>query len=176
MENWSLQTTRLILRPFQLSDASEVQKMAGDPLVAATTLTIPHPYLDGAAEAWIGQHEDWRIRGVAYPYAIEEKTSKQLVGCVSMDVSQDHLRAMLGYWVGKEFWNKGYCTEATKRLIQFAFEDLNLRKVCAYHMATNEASGKVMKNAGMKQEGYFHKHVVKKGESLDCVYYGIVRE
>jgi ribosomal-protein-alanine N-acetyltransferase len=49
----NLKTQRLSLRPFHLDEAADAQKLAGDPAVATTTLTIPHPYPDGAAAMWI---------------------------------------------------------------------------------------------------------------------------
>ena len=51
-----LTTDRLVLRPFCLEDAKDVQRLAGDREVAATT-QVPHPYEDGVAEEWIGGHE-----------------------------------------------------------------------------------------------------------------------
>ena len=47
-----LLSQRLILRPFTLEDAPEVKRLAGEREIAATTLTIPHPYEDCVAEQW----------------------------------------------------------------------------------------------------------------------------
>jgi ribosomal-protein-alanine N-acetyltransferase len=150
--------------------------MAGDPLVAATTLTIPHPYPENGAEEWIGNHADWRETGSCYAFALEEKNTSKLLGCVSIDITAQHRRGVLGYWIGKEYWNHKYCTEATKRVIAFGFQDLNLERISAYHLAENPASGKVMKNSGMQQEGYFRKHVFKSGVFKDCVFFGITKD
>ena len=54
----TLLTARLALRPFELTDAAAVQHLAGEREIADTTLTVPHPYLDGMAEAWIGTHRE----------------------------------------------------------------------------------------------------------------------
>lgn len=53
-----LETERLVLRPYSLADAQRVQEMCGDWAVASTTLALPHPYPDGAAEQWISTHGD----------------------------------------------------------------------------------------------------------------------
>ena len=54
----TLETERLILRPFDLSDGPRIQLLAGDESIASTTLNIPHPYEDGMAEEWIRTHQD----------------------------------------------------------------------------------------------------------------------
>ena len=48
---------RLILRPFKLADAAVVQRLAGDKVIADTTIKIPHPYRNGIAEQWIKCHK-----------------------------------------------------------------------------------------------------------------------
>lgn len=56
---------------------------------------------------------------------------------------------VLGYWVGESYWKKGYCTEAAKALIEFAFSRLGIVKVTAEHLSSNPASGRVMEKIGM---------------------------
>lgn len=82
----------------------------------------------------------------------------------------------MGYWIGVPYWNKGYATEAASAVIEFGFNEMMLNKIHAHHMGNNESSGKVMIKNGMEKEGYFKKHILKNGEYLDTVFYGILRE
>lgn len=168
-----IKTTRLLLRPFQLSDAKEVQRMAGSPSVAATTSTIPHPYLDGLAESWISKHSDWFKNGSSVDFAIELQSSQKLIGNISLIIDNKNHKAEVGYWIGEEHWNKGYCSEAMRAVIEYAFGVRGLNKITCRHMATNPASGKVMVKNGMTQEGYFKQDLYKNGQFVDMVVYGL---
>jgi RimJ/RimL family protein N-acetyltransferase len=53
MQQPTLITERLILRPYALSDAKDLQRLIGDRDVSDTLLLVPYPYLDGMAEEWI---------------------------------------------------------------------------------------------------------------------------
>jgi len=146
-----LKSERLLLRKFELRDANHVQKLAGKFNVAKTTLNIPHPYIDGMAEEWIQSHKlHWESSSQVI-YAITKLDTKQLVGTVSLvGISGD--RAELGFWIGESYWGNGYCTEAAKALTTFSFTQLNLKTVFAEHLASNPASGKVMKKIGMNRK------------------------
>lgn len=78
----TLQTSRLILRPFTLADAPEVQRLAGAEEIAATTLNIPHPYEDGMAEQWIASHPQAFEEGKLVVFAMERKSDGALVGAI----------------------------------------------------------------------------------------------
>jgi hypothetical protein len=98
----TIETERLILRPFELSDAKNVKRLAGDKAIASTTLNIPHPYEDGMAEKWIAKHQELFDAGQAVHFAITTKSNGKLVGAISlMDISERHSRADMGYWIGK---------------------------------------------------------------------------
>ena len=147
-----LESDRLLLRPYILDDAADVQRLAGDIRVAKETMNIPHPYKDGMAELWISSlAQKWR-RKVRVEYAVLRKSDAVYTGGMSF-VSVDGTEAEIGYWVGAPFWGNGYCTEAGKRLIEFGETELGLQKLTARHLSSNPASGKVLRNLGLTWRG-----------------------
>jgi ribosomal-protein-alanine N-acetyltransferase len=170
-----LESSRLLLRPFKASDASAVQRLAGDRRVADAATTIPHPYPDGAAETWIATHAPSFSAGTEVSFAVTLLEGGLLVGTVSLlEVSKKHARAELGYWTGVEYWGRGYCTEAVTRLIPFANDHLGTTKIVARCFASNPASARVMEKAGLKKEGQLARHVLKNGTFEDLLIYGLV--
>ncbi|MFB5268844.1 GNAT family N-acetyltransferase [Paenibacillus enshidis] len=117
---YKFETDRLLLRFFELSDASRVQELAGNEEVARTTLSIPHPYPDSAAEQWIGKTRQSAEKGELYAFAMVKKDDGLLIGNTGIRVSQRHKHGELGYWAGKPYWGQGYATEAARRILQFA--------------------------------------------------------
>ena len=69
----TLETARLVLRPFRLEDAADVQRLAGDRDVARNTMLLPHPYEDGEAERWLGTHQETYESGQGVTFAIEQR-------------------------------------------------------------------------------------------------------
>jgi RimJ/RimL family protein N-acetyltransferase len=171
-----LRAERLVLRPFELRDAADVQRLAGAREVADTTLTIPHPYPDGAAEQWISMHPGaWASRQTA-TYAIVDAATDALLGATGLILSMENRRAELGYWVGVPFWNQGYCTEAARVLLDFGFDVLGLHRIEARHMTRNPASGRVMQKLGMTLEGV-HRDVFYRRDTFETVaMYAVLRD
>ncbi|MBU2492125.1 MAG: GNAT family N-acetyltransferase [Bacteroidetes bacterium] len=176
MHHLIIKTERLLLRPFNLNDAKRVQQLAGDKRISDTTLFIPHPYPDGAAEEWISTHKEKAESGNEYVFAITLKDQNDIIGAIGLVVNKTFNNAEAGYWIGVPYWNNGYVTEALASVIKFAFTELNLNKVHAHYMASNIASGKAMIKNGMQKEGYFRKHIFRNNEYHDAIFYGILRE
>ena len=81
----------------------------------------------------------------------------------------------MGYWVGKQYWNQGFCTEAASALLAYGFEELDLNRICATHLVRNPASGRVMEKLGMRKEGVLRDHFSKWDKYEDVVYFGILK-
>ena len=172
-----LGTARLILRPFALDDAPDVQRLAGAPEIADTTLNLPHPYTVSDAEQWIVSQPTRFASGSNVAYAITRRTDSVLLGAISlMEISARHRRAELGYWLGVLFWSQGYMTEAAAALVDYGFSQLGLHKITAAHFTRNPASGRVMQKIGMTQQGIRRRHVCKNGVFEDEAIYGLLAE
>jgi RimJ/RimL family protein N-acetyltransferase len=171
----TLRTVRLILSSFTLEDAPRVQQYAGDYDVYRTTMNIPHPYPDGAAEKWIARHVSEFLDNRHVTLALR-KPDGAMIGAIGLALALDHRHAELGYWIGKPFWGNGYCTEAARAVLEFAFGQMQLERVYARHLSINPASGRVMQKIGMIREGTLRQHCVKEGRAIDVLLYGILRE
>jgi RimJ/RimL family protein N-acetyltransferase len=169
----TFETQRLILRPFTIEDAPIIQHLAGAREIAATTLTIPHPYQDGMAEQWISSHQEKYEEG-ELNFAVVIREEMLLCGAIALGVNKVNVNAGLGYWIGVPYWGKGYCTEAAKVVVDYGFKALNLHHIHAVHLECNPASGRVMQKLGMTYEGCSREHFCKWGQFHNGVKYGIL--
>lgn len=167
----TLTTERLRLRPFRGGDAPRVRTLAGAREVAENTLTIPHPYPEGAAEEWIATHPVKWAEGTLVAFAMEHPEDG-VIGAIGLVITREHRRGELGYWVGIPWWNQGYATEAVRAILAYGFDGLELNRIWARHFTRNPASGRVMEKAGMRFEGILRGHMIKWGKSEDLAVYG----
>lgn len=170
-----LETPRLVLRPFTLEDAPAVQRIAATYSVAQFMMELPHPFPEGAAEAWIRTHAKNFADGKVADYAITDKINGEVYGAVSLGI-QPYDRGSLGYWLGEAYWGQGYATEAAKAMLDFAFTYYKLNRIYAVYYTGNDASGRILQKLGMSYEGTLRQHFKRWDRYFDGVYYGILRE
>lgn len=173
-EKRTIITERLILRPFELSDAERVYELCNNYNVYKSTLTLPYPYPLDCALSWIPTHEENFNNNKHYEFAITDKLTSKLYGAIGLTNNQTHRNGELGYWIDEENWGKGYATEATNAVIAFAFSEKNYHKVYARYFASNLGSGRVMQKSGMVQEGVLLQHIYKENKYEDLIHYGIL--
>ncbi len=142
-----LESKRLILRLFAMDDAQRIQLLAGEEEVATMTSTIPYPYQDGMAEKWITMQRAWIDNKTAMTLAITLRETGKLIGAISVN-SINNGEGELGFWIGKTYWGRGYCTEAVSVFSTYCRSQLHLRRVYARHLTRNPASGRVMQKCG----------------------------
>ena len=170
----TLTTPRLVLRPFAPEDAPAVHGHLQDIEMARTTATVPHPYPEGAAEAWIASHAIQHETGEAVVLAITLRDGGTLVGAMTLRMDMAHRRGELAYWVGRPHWSRGYATEAADALMRWGFRTLGLHRVHAAHLTRNPGSGAVLRKIGMRHEGTLRGHVLKWGMLEDLEVWGVL--
>lgn len=172
--NLEIQTERLTLRRFEAADAERVEELLNDREIASNSRSIDYPYPQGAAIVWIeNHHSNWET-GNSSVFAIRTRERDQLIGGIGLEIEKSDHNAELGYWIGRDFWNQGFCSEAALAMLEYGFEQLGLHRIHSHYMARNPASGRVMEKIGMKREGLLRGHSRKWGVFEDVVVYGIL--
>ncbi|HMU30206.1 MAG TPA: GNAT family N-acetyltransferase [Nitrospira sp.] len=167
-------TKRLRLRPFQTTDAEAVHRLAGSQDVAAGTF-LPHPMDRQAAQDWVTERLKDQAAGTGVTFAITLLENGELIGSIGMELMLVHEQGRLTYWLGRDYWNQGYGTEAVTALVEYGFNSLSLHRIYAPHFHTNPASGRVLQKVGMTYEGRLREHYLRFGQRIDVELYGMIR-
>lgn len=142
-----LETKRLILRPWQESDAQSLYEYAKDPVVGYPAGWPAHTSVENSREI---------IRNVlsvpeTYAVCLKDGTaigsmSLKLKGSTDMTDREDECE--LGYWIGKPYWGQGLIPEACGELLRHAFQELCMRAVWCGYYEGNEKSRRVQEKLG----------------------------
>jgi RimJ/RimL family protein N-acetyltransferase len=145
----TIETLRLVLRPFAAGDAAAIARLAGDYDVAKMCGGVPHPYPEIAAEGWIMLQAHAWVRRISFSFAVTRIEDGELVGSCGIFKARDVSHAWeIGYWFGKPAWGKGYASEAASALIEWAQRELGVDTMVAGHFTDNPASGNVLRKLG----------------------------
>lgn len=166
-----LEGDRIVLRPFQLSDAEDMYEYASD---AETTTYVFDPHKD--LEETKNTIAKFFLADPLGRYAIELKENHKMIGSIDLRIDAEDKKAEIGYALNKQYWNQGYTTEASKLVLQLGFEELGLQRIFSLHDKRNAASGKVLEKIGMSHEGTFRNNRVSKGDTVTDKYYAITKE
>ena len=151
-----IKTERLILRPWEESDAEDLYFYAKDERVGPAAGWLPHTSVENSREIIK------TILSVPETYAVCLKEDNRAIGSIGLmlgQLSNIHLpenQAELGYWLGVPFWGQGLIPEAARALIRRGFYELNLEKIWCGYFDGNEKSKRVQQKCG-----FSYHHTVK---------------
>jgi RimJ/RimL family protein N-acetyltransferase len=151
MNEVNLETERLILRHYRLSDFEEHYKLLADPGVMR--------YLLGGkpmskVEAWrhmaflVGH---WELLGYGY-FAAEEKATGRFVGLIGFKNPEGWPGFEVGWTIAPEFQGRGFATEGGRFLLSHAFNEMGREHVISVIHPDNKASIRVAERIGEKFE------------------------
>jgi len=110
-------------------------------------------------------------------FAICDKGTEKLIGNIKLGpINWVHRKGDISLLIGnKEYWGKGIGTEAIGLVTKFAFETLNLNKVCAGYYESNIGSEKACKKLGFIDEGIYRKEYFLNGKYVNIIRVGLLR-
>lgn len=170
----TLETQRLLLRPFQEEDLEDFFEYAKHPEVGPNAGWPPHQSKDDSRKILTGFIEQQEV------WAVVLKESNKLIGSVGLH--SDHLRSapdvkMMGYVLSEEFWGKGIMTEAARAAIRFAFENLDIALLTIHHYSHNLRSRRVIEKCGFYYEGTLRRcSRIYDGSIHDLACYSMTRQ
>ena len=172
-----IETERLLLRPFTPEDAPAMYRnWASDPEVTKYLTWPTHSELgvtQWVVEDWVSHYGEDKF----YQWAIVPKDMVEPIGSISaVKVNDTAQWVEIGYCIGKNWWHRGYMSEALKALIRFFFEEVGVGRICARHDPRNPNSGAVMSKCGMTYEGTLRCADRNNQGICDVAVYGILRE
>jgi ribosomal-protein-alanine N-acetyltransferase len=183
-----LTLSKAIVRPFAISDAESLAKVANNPKVAHTLRNIfPSPYTLADAVWWVNfcasQAPDARRN-----FALVHPTTGEVMGGIGITPDKDvHCRtAELGYWLGEEYWGNGIMSEVVAAFVDWTFANVKVRdkadnemgltRVWAAMFDGNKGSESVAKKAGFEYEGKMRASVWTHGVVMDQLLYSIIKD
>lgn len=150
----TLETERLILRPFEETDFEAVHSYASDAENTRFMEWGPNDESDTRnfiAEA-IARSRENPCRN--YQYAAVLKSTQKLIGACNL-IRRGDDQGELGWILHKNYWKQGFGTEMGRRLLELGFDELGLRRIFARCDTENYGSYRVMERIGMRREGCF---------------------
>ena len=148
---------------------SEFHRLAdGDPANMASEKKI---------KEWIEKRYDDGFKPERYPFSIYALSEDRLIGFIGLWADLVHSEGWVGIGIGeREFWGKGYGTDAMRLILQYAFTEVCLQRVSLALHAYNERGLKSYEKAGFRIEGRTRSDQHREGKRTDTLWMGILRE
>ena len=173
-----METERLVLRPGAPEDAGAMfRNWAGDPEVTKYLTWPTHTGEDISVMVLADWVERCR-KPDCYLWVIELKALGEIIGSMSVvKLREDGVQsAEIGYCIGRPWWHQGITSEALKRVMDFLFDEVGVRRVEARHDTRNPNSGAVMRKCGMKYEGTHRQADWNNQGICDAAIYALLQD
>ena len=175
MQNAIAIGNRLYLRPLTRADAAALVPWVNDPAVTRT-LAVGSRVMDVRAEEVFIEKTNASAHAALFGIVVRE--TDQLIGSTGLEqIDFRNQSASLSILIGeKSVWGKGYGTEATALVVQYAFGELHLNRVQLHVYEYNLRAMRAYEKVGFRREGTLQQEHIHDGRFWDTVVMAILRE
>ncbi len=171
-----LETERLRIRQFQDSDLEPFWVYRNDPDVARYQgWDVPFPREKALEFVTEMKVKDPNVQGEWFQTAIEESSTGEMIGDTAFYLKKDDLQAYIGCTIARPHWRKGFGIEATRRLLDYLFGELDLHRVIAITDVENVPSFSMLDRLGFRREGHFVENLMFKGNWASEYHYAMLK-
>ena len=146
-----IETERLILRPFEATDASVAFEWFGDPVVMRVTPTGPDKSIEDTEARLKLFTEHQKAHGFS-KWLILTRASGVGIGDSGLLVLKDYGWVDLGFRLAQPYWGKGLATEVASAWVHAAFDEIGLTRLGAFVHPENYASIRILEKLGFREE------------------------
>lgn len=173
----TVETENLILRPFKYSDDDAMLKYWVADEKIQSLYSEPVYTTKAEVKQLLGQYISSYKNNDYYRWAVIDKGTEACIGQIAFFLvdSKNHF-AEIEYCIGSAFQCKGFATEATKAIIKYGFEKINLHKVQICTKTINKPSQRVIEKCGFTYEGTLRDYFFMEGQYVGRLYYSILKE
>jgi ribosomal-protein-alanine N-acetyltransferase len=157
----TIETDRLLLRPYRLEDADDYARQIFSDADVMRFMNVEgkvpqYPRIQ-AKSYIIERNRQWDRLGYG-AWVLEEKATGAFMGHVGLFMIDLTDVIEVGYALGKTFWGRGYATEAAREALRYGFDTLALEEIVAVAFPQNVGSLRVMEKLGMTAQGITDKY------------------
>lgn len=171
-----LHTERLDLVKISPEHAADMYEYSCDPDVTKYLTWSCHSSVK-ETERYVKLLQKKYLQGVFNDFGIIHRESGKFIGTSGFtSFDYDKNTAEIGYVIAKPYWGQGFAVEASRRVMEFGFEEFGLEGYFAKCMEGNDASMRVMQKLGMSFEGIYRNGMFIKGSYKTIIVYNVTRE
>jgi len=167
--------SRVSLRWLEDRDAGDLFAIFSDSEVMRYWSWTPWTDRAAAVELIEGSRQQFAA-GTLYQWGVTLRDADAVIGtCTLADIHAQNRRAEIGFILRRDHWGRGLMFDATRTLLGFAFDQLNMHRIEADVDPRNTASIRLLKRLGFVREGYLRERWLVGDEVNDTEFYGLLR-
>lgn len=171
----TIHANRVSLRTITNDDVDALYQIFSHPEVMRYWGTPPLANRNAAFDLVKEIHDGFQQQR-ALKWGIVKRPDDQVIGTATLfNFNFDNGRAEIGYSLARDQWGNGYCNEALTALLNYAFDELNLRRIEADVDPRNDPSIRTLERLGFQREGYLRERWHVNGEIQDSLFYGLLK-